>query len=117
MDANLFLLRQVNPSPALAERLSELNQLFEFQDGTTWVDDNVVRDVEYNDEIVEPTVTMGWGLFDSQYTLHAKYRSLDRALKALSGAKVVITPDIEVDPEEPAPIVAGTKVLPSIPLK
>jgi hypothetical protein len=78
VDANLFLLRQVNPSPALAERLSELNQLFEFQDGTTWVDDNVVRDVEYSDEIVEPTVTMGWGVKTRLMVVHQCGQTCDR---------------------------------------
>lgn len=101
MDANLFLMRQINPSPVLYDRLNELSQLTELQDGTLWVDDNIVRDAEYNEEIVTPEVTVGWGLFDYDGRLHAKYSRLDKAERALAGARVVL-PAVEVDVEPDA---------------
>lgn len=98
MDTNLFLMRQIQPSPVLYQRLSELEQLSELDDGTLWVHDGVVRDVEYNEEIVDPAVTIGWGLFDDNGRLHAKYARLDKAERALAGARVVL-PEVEIDVE------------------
>lgn len=95
----LFLLRQINPSPTLFDRLSELQQVFELQDGTYWVDDAQPRDSEYTNEIVDRSVTIGWGLFDAEWNLLSRYRSLDKAEKALSSARPVFKTEVELEAE------------------
>lgn len=100
MDANLFLMRQIQPQRDLYDALSELGQIMELDDGSIWVDDNQVRDVEFNEEIVSEGVTVGWGLFDIEGTLHARYSRLDKALRALQNARVVITPEVDVEEDD-----------------
>lgn len=98
MNAGLYLLRQINPSETLHARLSELEQVMELEDGTYWIDDDQPRDSEYNDEIVN-VATVAWGIFDMDGNLHAKYRSLDRAITALKAAQPVIKTEVELDLE------------------
>ena len=104
MNTGLYLLRQINPGEALMARLTELEQVMELQDGTFWVDDDHPRDADYNEEIVNGHgVTVAWGIFDMDGTLHGKYRSLDRATAALRAAQPVIKTEVELELEADAP--------------
>lgn len=99
MNTGLSILRQIDPSPTLYDRLAELQQISALDDGTYWVDDAQPRDQEYTDEIVN-VATLGWVVFDLDGQLHAKYRSLNRAMKAVASATAVIKTEVEFD--EPA---------------
>lgn len=106
----LFIMRQIDPSPDLAKALSTLDQIVTLDDGTNWVDDTLPRDSELNEEIAGGMsaggspfdgCTVGFGIFDEDWRIHARYRSLDRAQAALKGAKVQFIADIDVESDEP----------------
>lgn len=106
----LFIMRQIDPSPDLSAALENLDQIVTLDDGTHWVDDARPRDSELNEEIAGGMsaggrpfdgCTVGFGIFDEDWRIHARYRALDRAQAALKGAKVQFVADIDVESDEP----------------
>ena len=104
----LFIMRQIDPQPDLLRALGGLDHVTTLDDGTHWVNDAQPRDPELNEEIaggryadgsVFQGCTVGFGIFDENWNVHAKYRSLDRAQKALVGSKVTLIADIDIEDE------------------
>lgn len=85
------------------EWLDKRGQLFNVIDPKKnehlFVDNDLPRDVEITQAIVAGTI--GFALFDDEGEYIGSYRSLDRAIAAQSGAKLVVKADVDdVEPDE-----------------
>ena len=123
---SLIILRNINPPPMLGQWLRtgpidiktkpDTSQLIELEDPKTgkiglWVDDRKPRDAQITDMIMEPGVTLGFGVFDSD-TLerYGWYRDLGKAVNAVKGARIVFKTDVDLadeSEEEPESLVAS----------
>ena len=92
------IFREVGELSPLATKWLELrNQLFviESPDGKEhiFVENDTPRDSEITLDIVKNTI--GYALFDDEGEYIGSYRSLDRAIMAQLGAKIVVQADVE----------------------
>ena len=109
MNTSLFLLRRIDPPAALLKQLDEIGHAKTFENGQVYVDDDAMRDAALNQSITGwvdksgnfiPGCTIGWGIFDDDYTEHAFYRDYAKANTALTRAKPVIVTEFELEQEE-----------------
>ena len=64
-----------------------------------FIDNDKPRDADITPSLVSNTV--GFALFDGEGEYIGSYRSLDRAITAQKGAKIVVTADVEdAEPDE-----------------
>ena len=98
------IYRELNePSPGLLAWLEARDQVWVLPGAKGeehhFIDNDLPRDSEITDEIVANT--RGFALFTEEGGYVGSYRSLDRALKAQAGAKVVVQADVEgAEPDE-----------------
>lgn len=101
---NIDIFREIgNANDALITWLEDRNQLFPVIDPNgvehLFVENDVPRDAAITPLIMEATT--GFALFYDDGKYIGSYRSLDRALAAKAGAKIVITPEVQGDePDE-----------------
>jgi hypothetical protein len=107
MDTSVFLLREIQPSQDLYDVLSKLDQLWEFQDGTIWWNDQQATEPEYAHEIISTTKAFGLFSDPNAPNLHARYSTLERAQKALASAKPVIKTELDIEDEENGQIIGA----------
>ena len=109
MNTSLFLLRRIDPAPLLLKQLDDIGHAKTFENGKVYVDDDAMRDAALNQAITGwedksgnfiPGCTIGWGIFDDDYTEHAFYRDFTKARTALERAKPVIVTEFELEQEE-----------------
>jgi len=119
VNTSLSLLRQINPPNALLEQLDALNHAYQFEDGTVWVNDAVVRDVALNQSITgwgdaggrwQAGCTVGWGIFDGELNKLAFYKDLGKAITAMDRAKPVIVTEFELEQEDAEVTPGGAQV-------
>ena len=120
MNTGLFILRQIDPPQRLADQLDALGHLYQFEDGTQWVDDDRPRDTALNDSIVgwwsgQPPnqvkggdgCTVGFGIFswdgDVPVKVAGPYSRRDRAERALAGAKPRVMTEFDIEEEDKPP--------------
>lgn len=114
----LTIYRELAPTAPrdLIEWLDARDQLFQPTDAKgverTFVENDFPRPSEITREIVGdepgmgsqyatyPGCTIGFAVFDQQGQFVAEFRSLDRAQRAVAGAKVQLAVDIDVPDEE-----------------
>ena len=92
-----------DPSSRLLAWLENRNQLWVISDPKgnehLFIDNDTPRDPDITIEIV--TRTVGFALFTEDGDYIGSYRSLDRAITAQQGAKLVVQADVEgVEPDE-----------------
>jgi hypothetical protein len=63
-----------------------------------FIDNDLPRDSDITEEIVANT--KGFALFTEEGKYIGSYRSLDRAVAAQAGAKIVVQADVDADPDE-----------------
>jgi len=103
IEASTQIYREIHQDRAdLLEWLDLRNQLYVVTDNKgkehVFVDNDLPRDSDITPLIVENTV--GFALFDDTGTYVASYRSLDKALDAQQGARIVVATDVDVEADE-----------------
>jgi hypothetical protein len=90
-----------NPPDILINWLDERNQLWNVVDDNgkerLYIDNDQPRDADITPPLVEATI--GFALFDEEGKRLAGYSRLDSAIRAQAGAKMVITPEFELEDE------------------
>jgi hypothetical protein len=99
----LRLVRRIDPSPQLRAFLEASGQIDEIADqsGREWsyVDDSLPREAAWTDEIVS-RATLGFAIMDEANSIQGFYTRADRAQRAMDGAKVVLSVDVEVEDDD-----------------
>lgn len=115
----LTIYRELGGASAdLLQWLEDRDQLFQPVDAQgrerTFVENDFPRPSEITREIVGdspgmgsqfatyPGCTIGFAVFDPQGQFVAEFRSLDRAVKAVAGAKIKLDVDIDIPEDEAA---------------
>lgn len=96
-----------DPSPTLLQWLEERDQLYPVIDDKgkerLYVENDFPRDADISEELVGgrqfPGCTVGFALFDDDGNFIGSYRSLDRALAAQASARVVVSAEVDVEPD------------------
>jgi hypothetical protein len=104
-DNGTVIYRELGDPPAvLLTWLDERGQLFNVVDDNQnehlYVDGEQPRDAAITPMIVENTI--GFSLFTEDGQRLADYSRLDRAIRAQEGAKLVITPEVDLEDDMPA---------------
>src|SRR3990167_7345508 len=92
-----------DPSDSLAAWLEARDQVWVLMDAKDnahyFIDNDLPRDSDITEEIVANT--RGFALFTEDGKYIGSYRSLDRAIVAQNGAKIVVQADVEgAEPDE-----------------
>jgi len=100
------IYRELGEAPVhTLEWLEKRGQLFNVIDPKgkehVFVDNDLPRDSEITEALVGNTV--GFALFTEDGEYVGSYRALDRAIAAQKGARLVVTADVEADPDEDEP--------------
>lgn len=94
-----------NIPASIVEWLDKRGQLYPTEDPRgnehLFIDNDLPRDADITIAIVANT--SGFALFTEDGEYVGAYRSLDRAIAAQNGAKLVVTADVEADPDEENP--------------
>ncbi len=90
-----------DPSPILLTWLEDRGQLFNVLDDHNnehlYIDNDQPRDADITPMLVEATI--GFSLFTEGGKRLSDYSRLDRAIRAQQGAKLVITPEVDLEEE------------------
>ena len=103
IEASTQIFREIHQdNEGLLSWLDGRNQLYIITDPKgkehVFVDNDIPRDSDITPMIVENTV--GFALFDDNGEYVASFRSLDKAIEAQQGARLVITTDVDVEADE-----------------
>ena len=105
----LKIRRRIDPTPELRTWLDGSLQSEEIQDKAGryhyYTDDAIPRDSQWTDEIMRSTLL--WVVMDEDNNVHGIFNSPDKAERAMTGAKVVMQVDVDVDIPEADPEVEG----------
>jgi hypothetical protein len=90
-----------DPPDVLINWLDERSQLFNVLDDHDkehlYIDNDVPRDADITPLLVQHTI--GFSLFSEDGQRLSDYSRLDKAIRAQAGAKLVITPEVELESE------------------
>jgi hypothetical protein len=104
MSANgVQIYRELGEAPeSLLDWLEKRDQLYNIIDPTgiehVFIDNDLPRDSEITRSIVANT--KGFALFSEDGDYIGSYRSLDRAITAQAGAKLVVQAEVEAEPDD-----------------
>lgn len=126
MNLGLRIMRRIDPDPELEAKLDELGQLYEIADKGgkvhKYVSDDDRRETELNfaitgnwdamGRVTHRSCTLGFALMDENNDIHYFASDADKAERALAGAKVTITPMVDVAFEDGVEVVEEPDALP-----